>query len=111
MIIRSIDSRDHPYLPNEILWLSNFLVYCLRSLPAERDPLTERFLGAVFEFVHEAPLPTTLVLLYSGAHPEEQQQVLRELTQRGEFLTQQEHHLKLEVKLDFKENWIIRGVY
>ena len=82
-------------------------------LPAEGDPLTEGFLSAVFEFVHEAPLPTALVLLHSGAHAQEQQQVLRELTQRGEFLTQQEHHLRLKLKLD---NYVMRrqcqwGIY
>ena len=58
------------------------------SLPAERDPLAERFLGSVFEFVYEAPLPAALVLLHSGTHPQEQQQVLRELTQFSQFLAQ-----------------------
>ena len=100
MITRSIDHRSYPYLPKDILLLKDFLVRCLSSLPAERYPLAEGFLGSVFKFVYEAPLPAALVPLHSGAHPQEQQQILRELTQFGQFLAQQKHHLRLQLEWD-----------
>ena len=96
----------------KIIRLRVFQCCGLSSSPAERDSLADGPLGAVFKFVHEARLPAALVLLHSGAHPQEQQQVLRELTQRTQFLTQQKHHLKVKRTLDHyheKKSWYRLG--
>ena len=63
----------------------------------ERQPMVDRFLRFVLEFVDESLFPVLLVSLDGRIYPQEQVQVLRELTEGFQALTQEKDDFKVSL--------------